>query len=96
MCVRFFQRSDFLDGVASDRISQIFFGVFKPGVERGRLLGELKEELFDVPELLLGGQKATFAIAGVGEQFLPACDYVLVSLLNGRTLVVVGGHQLVF
>lgn len=93
--VCFAQRSDLFDGVATHRIGQILFGVFEPGVEGGRLLGEGQVELFDLPELVLHGEQAVLAGVGGTAEGLPARDDILVALENGRGLGVLGADQMI-
>uniref|UniRef100_A0A2M3ZLE3 Uncharacterized protein n=1 Tax=Anopheles braziliensis TaxID=58242 RepID=A0A2M3ZLE3_9DIPT len=86
---------DLFDRVTAHRIGQILFGVLEPRVKRRSLLGEGKEQILDLTELILNVKQAVLAGYRILAQLLPARQHIFVTLQNGCRLCVVGADQLI-
>ena len=95
LSVSFTQSTDLFDGVATDRIRQIFLGVLEPRVEGRCLLGEGEVQFFNLTELILHAQQTLLAGIGRAQQRVPARDDVAVTVQNCGSLVMAGAHKLI-
>ena len=91
----FTEGADFLNGVATYRISHVFLSILKPGVEGRRFLGKCQIEFFNLPELILNLLKLHLSVIGISKKLVPAVDDVIILPVDGLTLVVAGCNQLI-
>ena len=92
--MRLSQSLDLLEGIASNWVSQILFGILEPRIESGSFLGESEIELLDLLVLLLHLEE--FVPSGIRamQQILPSMHHICVSLLDRRCLLVSSVDQL--